>query len=169
MGNPRPRKTDTPRRIPIDARTIRRFLRIVSDGWTDVKAAKVSGISLHRWKNEAKRNPHFVRRWERAKEAGVATLEDAVQKRGVKGWLEPVISQGRIVTHVRKYSDTLLKMSAQARSKTYAPASPGDTAFEDAFLGASETLQSSLADLFARLETAELPAGDPRVGSSPQR
>lgn len=155
--------------IPIDARSIRRFLRVLEDGWTPHKAARVTGIKYDRWMRERKKNSHFSRRWERAVAEGVTTLEDAAQRRAVKGVLKPIVSNGRIITHVRQYSDGLLKTALEARSKTYAPANPGDSSFEESFLGAAETLQSALTDLFAKLEVTGIQEGDPGNHPSPQR
>ena len=150
--------------IPIDARSIRRFLRVLEEGWTAHKAARVTGIKYNRWWRERNSNPHFARRWERAEAAGVTTLEDAAHRRAVKGMLKPIVSQGRIVTHVREYSDGLLKTALSARSKRYAPANPGDSTFADSFVGAAESLLFKLGDIFEKLEIAELQEGSPGMG-----
>lgn len=145
--------------IPIDARTIKKFLEVLEQGWTPHKAARQTGINYNRWYRERKENPHFAKRWDRAVEAGVTTLEDAAQKRAVRGVLKPMVSNGRIITYVREYSDGLLKVALSARSKRYAPASPADATFEESFLGAAETLQSKLADFFGRAGVGDIETG----------
>lgn len=140
------------RRLPIDAKAINKFLQIIADGWTGHKAARELGITFPRWNRERKKNPHFARRWEEAEAAGVTTLEDAAQKRAVRGVLKPVVSQGRIVTYVREYSDGLLKTALQARSKKYAASSHADANFEESFVGSAEALLLKLDDLFQKLD-----------------
>lgn len=146
-------------RLQIDAKRMRKFLSILADGWTSVKASIETGISHSHWQRERKNNPSFAKRWLEAEKAGVATLEDAAHKRGVRGVLRPVVSQGRIVTFVREYSDGLLSNSLKARSEKYAPAAPGDRAFEESFVVAAETLYAKLDSLFERLEVEDSTGG----------
>lgn len=138
--------------LPIDARAIKKFLEIVAAGWTTHKAANELGIGHARWSQERKRNPHFAKRWEQAEAEGITTLEDAAQKRAVRGVLKPVVSQGRIVTYVREYSDGLLKTALQARSPKYALNNRADATFEESFVGSAESLLAKLDDLFQKLD-----------------
>lgn len=134
--------------LPISAKTIRSFLRVLSDGWTANRAATITGISIHRWRHERRKNKSFARRWDRAIEEGVATLEDALHQRAVKGIKKPIVSQGRVVVHVREYSDTLLKLGLSKRSKRYADASHSDNNFNESAAGAAEKLLSKLDGFF---------------------
>lgn len=52
--------------------------------------------------------------WKWAEEVRRANIEDEIYRRGVEGWLEPVYHQGDRCGYVRKYSDSLLKLLAQA-------------------------------------------------------
>jgi hypothetical protein len=77
-------------------------------------AAKV-GIdrkTVYRWRQE---DPDFAAKWAEAEEDANDTLRAEIYRRAVSGWDEPVVSAGKLVTHVHKYSDTLLIFLAKAR------------------------------------------------------
>ena len=54
-------------------------------------------------------------RWENAKETGNDAIRDEVARRGMRGVLEPVYHEGRVVGRRRKYSDNLLMFYAKSR------------------------------------------------------
>lgn len=51
---------------------------------------------------------HYQLAFRDAQEDVADNLERAAMQRAVKGQWEPVVSKGRVVTHVKRYSDTLL-------------------------------------------------------------
>lgn len=144
------------RSIPINMKTKRLFLKALAEGWSDSKSARATGISVQRWHKYKKNSPSFAKRCEEAKERGIEVLEDAATRRAVHGVLRPVVNQGRIVTFVREYSDSLLGQALKVRSKKYAVNHAAGGSFEDTYAGAAEQLQSRLSDLFDQLEAERI-------------
>jgi hypothetical protein len=60
--------------------------------------------ACHDWK----RDPDFAARWADALEEACDALEAEARRRAVEGVEEPVVSAGKLVCTVRRYSDTLL-------------------------------------------------------------
>ncbi len=142
--------------LPINTKAKRAYLKALSEGWSDAKAARETGISIQRWHRYKKKYPSFVKRCEQAEEVGIKALEDAATKRAVHGVLRPIVNQGRIVTFVREYSDQLLGQALKVRSSKYAINHAAGGAFEDTYAGAAEQLQSRLSDLFDALEAERI-------------
>lgn len=55
-----------------------------------------------------KLDPEFARRWNSALKRAGDNIDAEIHRRGVLGVSEPVFHNGKIVSKVRKYSDTLL-------------------------------------------------------------
>ena len=76
------------------------------------KSAKLSSVDPATLYRERKNNPEFAKQWEEAialsRTARFYNAEDALYKRGVDGWLEPVYYQGKKVGTVRKFDGRLL-------------------------------------------------------------
>jgi hypothetical protein len=68
-------------------------------------AARRSKWAVYEWR---KRDPVFARRWEDALTVALAAIETEAYRRAVLGCEVPVVSGGKIVTTVRRYSDHLL-------------------------------------------------------------
>lgn len=71
------------------------------------KQAKVHRATHYRW---LEKYPRYAAVFEKAQRSAGDYLESEAVVRGVKGWLEPVLYQGQVATHVRRYSDGLLMM-----------------------------------------------------------
>ena len=72
------------------------------------RSAAVAGINrrtVTTWRTD---DPKFRDIYEAALEEALDRLEEEARRRAVDGVLEPVVSAGALVAHVRKYSDTLL-------------------------------------------------------------
>ena len=70
-----------------------------------VKAAHIGRQTVYDYKET---NPEFARRFEDALAGAADNLEAEATRRSVEGDQEPVISQGKVVGHRTKKSDTLL-------------------------------------------------------------
>lgn len=57
----------------------------------------------------------WKQRWEDAIEIGNDAVRNEIYRRGMKGVLEPVYHEGRVVGRKRKYSDNLLMFYAKSR------------------------------------------------------
>ena len=69
------------------------------------KKAKVGRSTHYRWLEQY---PQYAAVFEKAKRSGSEYLESVAVKRASRGYLEPVLYQGQIATHVRRYSDGLM-------------------------------------------------------------
>lgn len=76
------------------------------------RAAKVERVTVYRHR---RKDPEFLKAWDEALELGNDALEDEAIRRGKDGWLEPLVSAGKVVGTVRKYSDGLLNTMLKAR------------------------------------------------------
>lgn len=56
------------------------------------------------------RIPEFAAAWDAALAISLPRLEQAAYARAVEGWDEPIIYQGKVVAHRRRYSDALLRL-----------------------------------------------------------
>jgi hypothetical protein len=93
------------------------FLAALSLGSTATAAAGASGVALRTFYDHKGSDPEFRDAWEEAYREGTELLEDEARRRGAEGWDEPVYYQGRVVGHVRRYSDTLLMFVLKARDR----------------------------------------------------
>lgn len=91
------------------------FLKTFRDCCSVRKAAEVAGIdrgTVYDWRRAY---PDFAKRFEEAELDANDHIRDEIVRRAVTGWEEPVVSAGKLVTTVHKYSDTLLIFLAKAR------------------------------------------------------
>ncbi len=56
------------------------------------------------------RIPDFAAAWDAALAISLPRLEQAAYARAVEGWEEPILYQGKVVAHRRRYSDALLRL-----------------------------------------------------------
>lgn len=64
---------------------------------------------------DARKDEEFAAAWDEIENATTEAMEAEAYRRGVVGVTEPVVSAGRHVTNVQKYSDTLLIFMLKAR------------------------------------------------------
>ena len=71
-------------------------------------AAKAAGVSKQAAYKAAKRDPEFKDAWDEAIETACDAMELEARRRAVDGTDRPVFHAGKVVGHVREYSDQLL-------------------------------------------------------------
>lgn len=85
-------------------------------------AADRSKWTVYEW---AQRDPAFATRWDAALARALGAIETEAYRRAVEGREENVISGGKVVTTVRRYSDhllgLLLRMHANGHSRAPKP------------------------------------------------
>ena len=86
------------------------FLDLIEGGRTPADAAALLGVKLSSLYGHKRNRPEFAAQWEQAIRCGGEALISEAQRRGVEGWLEPVMFRGEVVAHVRKYSDRMLEL-----------------------------------------------------------
>ncbi len=69
------------------------------------RRAKVHRSTHYRW---LQKYPRYAAAFEKRKLAGAEYLESVAVVRAAKGYLEPVLYQGQVATHVRRFSDGLM-------------------------------------------------------------
>ena len=102
------RSTRTPK-------TAGKFLTALREGATVAgacKAAKIGRSTAYEWRGK---DEDFAAAWDEALEDGTDALEDEAKRRGADGVDEPVFYQGKQVSTVTKYSDTLLMFLLKGR------------------------------------------------------
>jgi len=77
-------------------------------------AAAEAGIGRRQCYQLREQDQAFRELWDEALEIATDFLEHEARRRAVDGVLEPVVSKGEVVTHVRKYSDKLLEVLLRA-------------------------------------------------------
>lgn len=80
------------------------------------KKAGIHRATFYRWQEH---DETFSMRHQQAKDVYCDKLRQEIDRRATQGWLEPVVSAGKLVTRVRKYSDTLLIFQAKAHMPEY--------------------------------------------------
>jgi hypothetical protein len=86
-------------------------------------AADRSKWTVYQW---AERDPAFAARWDKALTRGLGVIEKEAFRRAVEGSEEPLMSGGKVVGTVRRYSDHLLGllMRLNATDRGAAPRPP---------------------------------------------
>lgn len=141
------------KRTPVRARMRERFLKALSDGATVGDACRSAGIArrtAYTWRD---RDKEFREAWDSAILDGVDALEGEALRRAVRGVIEPVVSAGKLVTKVRKYSDTLLIFLLKARDPRFRDKSAVELTGKDGEplkVEAEDVKQKLLAKLSAR-------------------
>lgn len=78
-------------------------------------AAQVCGVHERTVRQHRAKDPVFAAEWDEALESGTQVMEQEAFRRAVHGTTEPVVSAGKYVTDVQKYSDNLLMFMLKAR------------------------------------------------------
>jgi hypothetical protein len=95
-------------RRKITKRKRREFLSTLSEGSFIGRACEAIGVTRQAvWKLQ-RADPEFARQVEVARSVGASVLEDEAMRRGLQGVEKPIFQGGKLVGHVREYSDTLL-------------------------------------------------------------
>lgn len=92
-----------------------KFLQLLTEGATVQAACDQSGLArttayAHKRSDEA-----FAKNWEEAIDLSTDLLEGEAVRRAREGVTEPMVSNGKVVAHVQKYSDNLLMFLLKAR------------------------------------------------------
>jgi hypothetical protein len=118
-----------PKRAAVGARKRKRFLELVRDGYSIVKASEAAGIprkTVYRWRNA---DPDFAAEWDEAWEQGADVLEDDLLER-------------------TKTSDLLLIFALKGRR----PARYRDNVRHEVDARISVTVEDARAELVSRFE-----------------
>lgn len=92
----------------------RMFLAAYCEYGTITKAAQVAGIDRgthYHWMEDDEEYPAW---FEKAEQLASEKIEAEIKRRAIDGILKPVFYQGKIVGHVKEYSDNLLMFYAKA-------------------------------------------------------
>lgn len=97
-----------------------RFLALLASGET-VRAA-AAAVGLHESAAHAfrRRSPGFAAEWDQALVTRAMSPLEAAYARAVEGWDEPVVFQGQVVAHKRRYSDAALRLLIAREDKRLA-------------------------------------------------
>ena len=97
----------------------------------------------------------WATRWQDAIETGNDSIRDEIARRGMRGVLEPVYHEGRVVGRRRKYSDNLLMFYAKSRMPEFK-----DNVHEHNHGFNTDGMAERLADKFASIAAAVRGTGD---------
>jgi hypothetical protein len=85
-------------------------LAYLAAGATHAVAAAAIGVHRFTMRNWCKSDPGYAERFKEAVEAGIDLLEEEAIRRARDGVLRPVFYKGKVIGHVREYSDQLLML-----------------------------------------------------------
>jgi len=91
-----------------------RFLSGLRDLPNVTHACKRAQVSRNFVYEQRKEDAAFATAWDEALEEGLDAMDGEMMRRAFKGTLEPMVSAGKKVCTVRKYSDTLAIFLAKA-------------------------------------------------------
>lgn len=95
------------------------FIRVLESTGVVTTAAKAAGMTVSGAYRHAESNESFANRWKSAKAANqlerIDEAENAAFQRGVRGWDEPILYNGKPVGVKRKYSDRCLQLWLMAK------------------------------------------------------
>jgi hypothetical protein len=98
---------------PVFIREMERFPNVTA-------ACRICKISPSTAKRHREQFPEFRETWDDAKEKAADLLEQAMYERATKGTLKPVFQGGKLVGHVREYSDSIaITMLKALKRETY--------------------------------------------------
>lgn len=106
----------------------RRFLAMLSREGSVTEACRAVGLSTTSAYLHRRRSARFAAAWEQALAERSLSPVEAAYARAVEGWLEPVVFQGQVVAHKRRYSDSALRLLIQRDDKRAAEAAKSATA-----------------------------------------
>lgn len=115
-----PEPSQRRKRHPAVTRPMRdEFLAALSVGWSVAHAAKEAGTSRQRMYELRAADDAFAAAWDDALASGTEALIDEVRRRATDGVEEPVFQGGKLVGHVRRYSDILLMFLVKQRDPSF--------------------------------------------------
>jgi hypothetical protein len=91
------------------------FLQAFAETGLVIEAAKKAKVARSTVYEERDRNQDFAKAWAAVEEWTTEEMEQEARRRAVLGVEEPVYHQGKLIDHVRRYSDTLLIFLLKAR------------------------------------------------------
>lgn len=97
-----------------------RFLAAFRETGLVKDACEVAGVGRRTVYDHRQRDEDFALAWAEVEQETTEQMEREAYRRGVEGVVEPIVSAGKHVTDVRRYSDTLLIFMLKARKpETY--------------------------------------------------
>lgn len=121
------RKPKSRMRPPSDWRE--RFLNSIRATDSVVHACQAAQVEKATAFRHRAKDPEFAEAWREAHDDAKVLMETEVRRRALHGWEEPVFYRGKVVGHVRKYSDTLAMFWLRANlpgKYRETPAGPAD-------------------------------------------
>jgi hypothetical protein len=105
-------KIMSPNAIKFDDEAASRFLVNYANTGRMADSAHAAGVTYQLVWLRRKENEQFARMVEEARQLFINGLERELYRRGVEGWLEPIVAgkEPEIVTYVRKHSDKCLEL-----------------------------------------------------------
>ena len=104
----------------LDSTKKRRLLQhYINSGGQVYKSCRFAGIHPQTHYNWLANDPDYKAAYAVAQERSLDVIEQEIIRRGVKGFKEPIIYQGKVTGHVRRYSDNLLMFLAKRRDPLY--------------------------------------------------
>lgn len=110
--------------------------------------ALIDRHTVYDWKE---RYPDFAKAFEEAEEIANDGIDHEIYRRAVTGWEEPLVSAGKFVCNVRKYSDPMLTLLAKSRMKKYRDKQPDIDLTVQINTMAEQAKNELLADLSAAM------------------
>lgn len=93
------------------------FLAALAQEGTVVAACAAAGMSTHAAYALRQRSPRFAAEWDRTLYERACSPTEAAYKRAVEGWDEPIVFQGKVIAHRKRYSDAALRLLIQREDK----------------------------------------------------
>lgn len=110
-----------PQISPHTREAIATFLNLMANGDTFVKAAEKSGVCWPQVQGFTSQHPEFKQLYDISRQCMRAVQihqkEDALHKRGVTGWNEPIMHNGKQVSTITRYSDKCLEIGLKAEKR----------------------------------------------------
>ena len=102
---------------PKKSRMLRHY---INTGGQVHKSARLAGIHHQTHYNWLQSDPLYKAAFELAQQRSLDVIEQEIIRRGVKGYKEPLVYQGKLTgQHVRRHSDLLLMFLAKRRDPQY--------------------------------------------------
>jgi hypothetical protein len=98
---------------------VSKFLSVYADSGNISHAAFAAGIGRRTIQHMRDDYPEFAKLMDDCLEIAIDRLELEATRRARDGVLEPVVSKGMVVTHVRRYSDRLMEQLLAANRKKF--------------------------------------------------
>ena len=105
-------KLDNPKK----ERMLRHYVNLAGQVY---RAARFTGISPQTHYNWLQADPDYAAAFQEARQRSLDVIEQEIVRRGVKGYKEPIVYQGKITGYVRRFSDNLLMFRAKRLDPAY--------------------------------------------------